>query len=386
VNKFAHVTGGADQHCLLLARALRERGHEVAFLSTASPFNVESEGCFVPCTVDHASRDQLSAGRQVAVAAAAVWNRAAGQAMDTLWADFRPHIVHAHKLYPQLSAAPLVVAARHGVPVVQTLHDYELLSASALDDKGGVLDRDEAKASYRALNALLHQTRRRFHVPNVTQWTACSSFVAQRYATRGIKAVPIANFVESAPTAPDHSFAARDGIVFCAKLAEEKGVNDILELARRLPNHSVKVAGGGDLAPVVADAARSVPNLAYLGRISADRVPGLLRSARVVAIPSRWAEPGALITLEALAVGTPVVVYRSGGLTEYVADTGGGRVISPDLSELVTACKSLHDDEKSWMQHSRAGASSVRTRYTPSAFVQKLEPVYAAALSGSLAA
>ena len=63
--------------------------------------------------------------------------------MERLVREFRPDVVHAHKLYPQLSVAPVVVAARHRVPVVQTLHDFELVSASLLDVRGGRLDRDE---------------------------------------------------------------------------------------------------------------------------------------------------------------------------------------------------------------------------------------------------
>ena len=44
VNKYVHLTGARISTALGLAAALRERGHEVRFLSTRSPENLESDG------------------------------------------------------------------------------------------------------------------------------------------------------------------------------------------------------------------------------------------------------------------------------------------------------------------------------------------------------
>src|SRR5206468_710983 len=74
VNKFAHLTGGADRHCLALAKVLRERGHDVVFLSTAGAENVESRGIFVRATVTHGSRDTLVRWARARAALAAFWN------------------------------------------------------------------------------------------------------------------------------------------------------------------------------------------------------------------------------------------------------------------------------------------------------------------------
>ena len=65
--------------------------------------------------------------------------------MRRLIERFRPQVVHAHKLYPQLSGAPVIAAARAKLPIVQTLHDYEFLAASYLDHRGRWIDRDESR-------------------------------------------------------------------------------------------------------------------------------------------------------------------------------------------------------------------------------------------------
>src|SRR5687768_12248170 len=96
VNKYAHVTGGADLNCLGLAEVLRRRGHDVALLAMASPRNVFSEGEFITASVTHASREHLGAGQRVEVARRAVWNPSAAAAMRRLIGRFRPQVVHVH--------------------------------------------------------------------------------------------------------------------------------------------------------------------------------------------------------------------------------------------------------------------------------------------------
>ena len=143
VNKYLHVTGGADRHCRGLAEILEERGHEVVFLTTEGTDAPDRAAVTIPTSVTHDSRAALSMAEQARAAARSLWNPDAAAAMRRLIAEYRPDVVHAHKLYPQLSVAPLVEAARARIPIVQTLHDFELIAASALDARGGWRDLDE---------------------------------------------------------------------------------------------------------------------------------------------------------------------------------------------------------------------------------------------------
>jgi len=325
VNNFAHVTGGADRNVFGLTAALRDRGHEVALLATSGPDDVEDQGAFIYARVTHASRDELGLVSRVDVAARALWNPDAAAAMRRLLAEFRPHVVHTHKLYPQLSVAPIVVGARAGIPIVQTLHDYELLSAGQLDHRGGWVDHDEAKLSYRALNTATFPLRREVYARRVSAWIACSRFVAAQYRTKGISATVLPYFVESAEAvSPD--FSSRRGVVFVGRLSEEKGVLDVIDLAELLPSIDIAVVGFGPLEGRVAEASRRLPNLDVVGRLDREGVMSMLRTARVFLMPSRWQEPGGIAALEAMSVGTPVVAYETGGLAEYVGDAEGGLV------------------------------------------------------------
>ena len=99
-------------------------------------------------------------------------------------------------------------------------------------------------------------------------------------------------------------------------------MRDVVELARRLPDVPVSIAGSGPLLADVLAGAAELGNLRALGFTAPEDIPALVERARLVVVPSLWQEPGALVPLEAMTLGTPVVAYANGGLAEYVADTG----------------------------------------------------------------
>jgi glycosyltransferase involved in cell wall biosynthesis len=378
VNKFLHITGGADRHCRGLAEILEKRGHEVAFLSTASSDPSSFPAVSVPASVTHDSRDDLSLTRQAKTAAKAWWNREAAAAMKQLLHDFRPDVVHAHKLYPQLSVAPVVEAARARIPIVQTLHDFELISASALDARGGWGDDDEIRLRYRLLNNSTFPVRKRVHVPRVRAFVSVSRYVARVYRAHGIASVVLPNFLTDTAdgSGVQSTFADREGIVFVGRLQPEKGVADVVELARRRSDIPVTIAGAGDLDGYVAKHAEQLDNLTTAGFLGSEELFELMRHARLVVVPSRWQEPAGLTPIEAMAQGTPVVAYANGGLAEYVADAGGGRVVPTDVENLIETCAELYTDAETWAKLSRCALAAVEGTHSRGHYAEKIERVY----------
>jgi len=376
VNVYGHVTGGADSHCLSLAKALEGRGHEVAFLATESPLNVINHGGFVPLTVTHETRDALPARQRVSVARKALWNSQAAAVTRELIDEFRPDLLHAHKLYPQLSVAPVVVASGANIPVVQTLHDYEFISASPIDHRGRWLDRDEVNLSYRIFNSAVFPVRRYVHRPRVSAWISVSRYVAERHAERGIVSTALPNFVSGLDGELCPGFGERRGVVFIGRLTSQKGVQDVMALAKREPELPVTIAGGGQLAADVKNLAAVLPNLSFVGFVERERAIDLLRSARVVLMPSRWQEPGSLAALEAMAVGTPVVAYRNGGLAEYVQHAAAGRVVEPGVDTMRDACAELVGSRLSWEACSTAGRRAARGTHSVNRYLDRIEGIY----------
>lgn len=362
VNKYAYVRGGADRYCAILSAGLRVRGHQVAWLGLQGEANVERTGAFVP---------RVSGWRAVP---RAIWSRPAAAAMSRLIDDFGPDVVNSHMLYPFLSVAPLATAHRRGVPVVHTLHTYELLSAGYATEAGGWIDRVGARRKDRVLNTTTFPVRRLVHPRLADDFIAVSDYVAEVHARRGIIAHVVPNATDSDP-APGADFSARRGIVFAGRLVAEKGVHDVLKLARCLPGIPVRVLGAGPLYPSVTEEAARLPNLEVSGWVAAEEVQAAIGTARVLVMPSRCAETSGLVALEALACGTPVVAFPAGGLTDVVQRSGGGLVVPADGEALAAACAGLHEDRETWEALSRSGLEAIAGQFSKETWLSGVESV-----------
>jgi glycosyltransferase involved in cell wall biosynthesis len=382
INKYAHVTGGADTHCLALAAALTDRGHAVSFLSTRSPENVVEDGLFVEASVTRATKHTLSPRGQFRAVRTALWN---GEAYDAMWRlirSFRPDLVNAHKVYPQLSVSPLAAARRARIPVIQTVQDYEFVGASPYDHTGRAYDHDSAAVRDRLLNTALYAMRRGVHRSCVTAWLTVSEYVAATLARKGIRARVVPNIAPPVPAGVP-ALEQRDGVAFVGRLGSEKGVEHVIELAERLPRITVRVAGDGVARSRIEHAAASLPNLHYVGPLPVADVRGLFASSRVAIVPSLWQEPGALVTLEAMSVGTPLVVYDVGGIAEYVSGSDAGLVVEPDAALLAAGCERLLGDEQAWWACSQAGQEAAGGRFSARSHCQAFEAIATEMLTAS---
>ena len=376
VNKYAEVIGGADRHCLDLLTRLGGRGHDVALLAFKSGgAEADPPGIYLEPFVTHSTRGEVRGGDRVRAALRSLWNRSAAAATAAAIERFRPDVVHVHKIHPQISVAPVVTAARSGVPIVQTAHDYEFVSAHPEDEFGRKVDRLEESTAFRLLNTSTFVLRQVAHRPLIDHWIVVSPHMQRVYRAAGIDASVLRDFVEP-DIEPNVPIGQRSGIVFTGRLSERKGVQDVLEVARARPALSFTVAGSGPLAAAVESAAQALPNLRYLGFVDRGTARDLVRTAQAVLVPSRWAEPGGLVALEAMAVGTPVVAYRRGGLVDYVGDTEGGLLTDASPEALGAALDRLCEEPDLWHSCSTAGPEGLRSRHDPEAYLVTLESIY----------
>ena len=129
----------------------------------------------------------------------------------------------------------------------------------------------------------------------------------------------------------------RPTIGFVGRLEPRKAPLDLLRalpaLAERVPGVRLVLVGDEALdaassyaSEVRAEAARQGDRVLALGGV-ADAAT-LMPWFDVLAVPSR-VEPFGTVAAEALAVGTPVVATRSGGMEEYVIDGEVGALVAP---------------------------------------------------------
>jgi glycosyltransferase involved in cell wall biosynthesis len=109
----------------------------------------------------------------------------------------------------------------------------------------------------------------------------------------------------------------------------------------------------------------------------------VLADADIVVYPSRD-EVFGLVPLEALQVGTPVIVCNDCGCGEIVADIGGGTLVPPgDSQALAGALAEMLADLTRWRQAAGRAAARIVRRFHPDVVCAQLERVYQDMTGGS---
>jgi glycosyltransferase involved in cell wall biosynthesis len=308
-----------------------------------------------------------------------------------------PDVIHLHNSYPSLGPAVHLAARRGGVPLVMTVHNARLRCPNGLMfTQGSPCRRCEAgayfnavpndcfptrrQASAYALNLWLHRFILRLEA-SVSQFIAPSQFIRRRLLDWGLPDDRVALVRNFTTIRPDASPRVGNHGLYVGRLAEEKGLRDLLVALRLVGDPPFRIAGDGPLArPLRALAAElGLQRTSFLGWLDHSQVVGVLRAARYLVMPSRADENAPLAALEAMAEGRPLLVSRAGGLPELVADRAGLTFERGDSSDLAAKLRLL-DDDNFCREAGVASLRFARRRLTPDVHRRGLEEAYAAAI------
>lgn len=117
-------------------------------------------------------------------------------------------------------------------------------------------------------------------------------------------------------------------LLYVGRLAESKGVLDLLTAMRRLslPNLRLLIVGGGPLASSVQAGAEDDTRLTYFGPIAHECLGDFYHAADMLVVPSHH-EPWGLVVNESLLNGTPVLASdRVGSAYDLLQDKARGSV------------------------------------------------------------
>lgn len=295
----------------------------------------------------------MSKGQKALLPISPIYNRAAVHELGTLIERHRPDVVHLHNPYPLISPWVVRTAHAHGVPVVQTVHNYRQVCSSGLYFRDGHVCHDcRGRAiglpairhrCYRdsTLQSALMATTLAVHRPtwkSVDRYIALTDGIARHLRDYGIPGARITvkpNAVED----PGEPAPLGDGFLYLARLTPEKGVGLLLDAWRRHPAGSLgtlRIAGDGELRPLVQQAAAERADIEYLGVLDRAGIQAALRgTAAVLAVPT-WHDVLPTVVIEAFAAGRPVLGTAMGGIP-YLIGPAGGWVVPPSAEAVSEA-------------------------------------------------
>jgi glycogen synthase len=150
----------------------------------------------------------------------------------------------------------------------------------------------------------------------------------------------------------EYSDAVRDlDIVFVGRLVSDKGVSDLIDALGQLGQAGFRprlsIVGDGPERPAILKRVGELGLTTQVTFTGVKRGPDLARFLarhRVMAVPSRWAEPFGIVALEGIACGCVVVGTGLGGLPEAIGPCGV-TVPNADPSAMARALRSLLEDD-----------------------------------------
>ena len=400
--------GGSGWSTHALARTLHHRGHVVEVISIDPQADGVSQRVFdgirvVEVGVRRSRRNPLRRLGAHDYAHHRVERYLSGRLRDER--DVR--ILHAQHLH---SGAPTVAAAAaRGRASVQTLRDYWPVclhgtswwngtECSGCTNGNLVGCMNEYWRWPRPLARLMvpwarrRLTARRAGIEAAGRVITVSDWVRQRIEPQAPAAryEVLANIVDvdetrSAAAAADAGDAPPEGTYLLAagKLVATKGFDQMLAALDAAGNTApVIIAGSGpESGPLQQQAAGLGFETIFPGWIAHSRLLRLVAGAKAFLLPSAWNEPLSRLLLEALALGTPVVTWRSGGNPEHLTD-GVDAFVVDDADGLRAALAAIDDGERG-EKVGAAGERLARQRFAPGAVYARLVEIYADAVAAA---
>jgi glycogen synthase len=168
---------------------------------------------------------------------------------------------------------------------------------------------------------------------------------------------------------------ARDkGIVFVGRLVSDKGVDLLLRALKILQSDGLApdltIVGSGPEEQNLRQLSKELAldrQVSFAGQRSGAALVETLNRHRVLAVPSRWAEPFGLVALEGIACGCVVVGSQDGGLKEAIGpcgltfQNGNEQPLAGALKEILTHPEletKLRAEAANHLQKFRASAAS----------------------------
>lgn len=362
VNKFLYPRGGSESYMLKLGEELENQGHEVEYFGMYDEKN--TVGNSIENYTSNMDFHSTKLGRLL-YPFKIIYSASAAKKIGEVLDDFKPDIVHMNNINFQLTPSIIYAVKKRGIPLVQTVHDYQMICPNHL-----LYSFSEEKPCDRCikgskLNCLKHSCIHNSKIKSligviesklysvlgtykkVDLYICPSNFLVNKLLSASDiykgKTFTIHNFIDK-KYEPQRAEQAEPYIVFVGRLSAEKGVKLLSETAKLLPKINFLVAGNGP----DDDCLKDIKNIKLLGFVAGQKLANLMANAKLLIAPSVCYENCPLSILESLSMGVPVVTMNSGGMAELINDGKTGALAFEPTPKALAAAVEKCMDEKTY--------------------------------------
>lgn len=344
INKYYYLKGGSEKYLFDLENLLNEKGDQTHIFSMTDKKNKPSSD--LKYFIDNLDFKKNSAWQNIAELKRSLYRTESADRLKKMIRETAPQVAHLNNINFQLTTSVIDCLQKNGIPMVMTLHDYQLVSPNHLMYQPGhwcpkcfskkfyhcvltkCYNNSLAYSFMAALESYFNHLRGVYHKIDV--FISPSRFMKQKMIDFGFEAEKIKvlpNFLKTEGYHPLTAEAKGDYYLYVGRLEEEKGIGELIEFFQTRQEKLV-IIGTGSLAEKVQEL--SVKNISYLGKLPNPEVRSYLAKAKYLIVPSKWPENCPYVVIEAKALGTPVIVKAVGGLPEMVNHGQDGYIYEND--------------------------------------------------------
>ena len=189
--------------------------------------------------------------------------------------------------------------------------------------------------------------------------TVVSKEAYDYYSKTGMNVIHVPNAVDLNNFPKKAITKFENQIIYAGRLSKEKGIDVLLDAAKRLPpEYHLLIAGNGPEERKVRSVAKSKTNVHYLGYQTRQNTISLIRGSDLLVQPSLM-EGISSTLLEAMGCGTCILASNVGGNTEIIDNNKTGVLIEPhDAKTLLDEISNLLTEKE---KRSRMAANGLKT-------------------------
>jgi glycosyltransferase involved in cell wall biosynthesis len=287
------------------------------------------------------------------------WNPHVYRTVKSILRREQPDVVHIMKLRglsPSLWSAAVAAGCR---PLIQTCHDYEIMSPDGiLVSRVGQWAREGKWIlwPYQALRANLSRHVDVATSPShytLTTLTERGFFPQAAHivvpSSHGYSLAQLAAYQAESSVRRRPALRGQFRLLYLGRLEKSKGV-DLLctvvdRVAHKRPNLRLDIVGWGDLESQLQQAYGDHPNICLHGSVFGKEKESLIANADILVVPSVWSEVYGLVITEAYVFGKPVIASRAGGMPELVREGETGFLVEPgDVAALQQVIEHVYEN------------------------------------------
>jgi len=341
VHKYYWYKDGATNYMLDLSDKLEDAGHTVIPFSMKNPKNINSPySRFFVSKMDINNPKELSFTKKLSFAGRIFYSIEAKENLEKLLQKADIDIAHIHNIYHHISPSILPALKKHGIPIVMTLHDYKLIcpnyslfhhGKNREEDctgwygscvRGKCMKNSRLYSRLVQLEMIFHHKIMKYYERYVDTFIAPSQFmidICVKYGWSREKFVHIKNPVDIKKFPLSKNIG--DKVTYIGRLSEEKGLDILLDSAKKTPSIPYTIVGTGPEEKYLKARTKKekIQNITFVGFQTGKSLDKFYDDSRLIIVPSIWYENYPLSILEAKSKGKIVIGSDIGGIPELIS-------------------------------------------------------------------